>query len=305
MRIGGQDMLEKHAKLVSITIPLVWGFSYIFMTFGIAQIPTFELVTLRCSIAFLVMGVLFFKHLKNYLSKVLLLYSAIAGLLLFSVFACLVVGVTYTDASTTGFLQSTTVVIVPLMQVIFDRKLPQVRTMLACLITLVGLALLSGAQLMTLNLGAIAALLSAVIYAGHILFSKFAVQRIDATSLGILQLGFASLYGVLSSLFFEKVVFPSGLSSWIAILGLALLCSAYGFVMLAKLQFYVSAEFTGFMFSLEPVFTAIFAMIIFGESLQIKGYFGAILILIGVLLASSKKANRADKEQESSTSCAC
>lgn len=295
MRIGGQDMLEKHAKLVSITIPLVWGFSYIFMIFGIAQIPTFELVTLRCSIAFLVMGVLFFKHLKNYLSKVLLLYSAIA---------CLVVGVTYTDASTTGFLQSTTVVIVPLMQVIFDRKLPQVRTMLACLITLVGLALLSGAQLMTLNLGAIAALLSAVIYAGHILFSKFAVQRIDATSLGILQLGFASLYGVLSSLFFEKVVFPSGLSSWIAILGLALLCSAYGFVMLAKLQSYVSAEFTGFMFSLEPVFTAIFAMIIFGESLQIKGYFGAILILIGVLLASSKKANISDKEQESSTSCA-
>ena len=288
-------MLEKHAKLVSITIPLVWGFSYIFMIFGIAQIPTFELVTLRCSIAFLVMGVLFFKHLKNYLSKVLLLYSAIA---------CLVVGVTYTDASTTGFLQSTTVVIVPLMQVIFDRKLPQVRTMLACLITLVGLALLSGAQLMTLNLGAIAALLSAVIYAGHILFSKFAVQRIDATSLGILQLGFASLYGVLSSLFFEKVVFPSGLSSWIAILGLALLCSAYGFVMLAKLQSYVSAEFTGFMFSLEPVFTAIFAMIIFGESLQIKGYFGAILILIGVLLASSKKANISDKEQESSTSCA-
>ncbi|MDD6384804.1 MAG: DMT family transporter [Streptococcus hyointestinalis] len=74
--------------------------------------------------------------------------------------------------------------------------------------------------------------------------------------------------------------------------------------MLAKLQSYVSAEFTGFMFSLEPVFTAIFAMIIFGESLQIKGYFGAILILIGVLLASSKKANISDKEQESSTSCA-
>ena len=31
-------MLEKHAKLVSITIPLVWGFSYIFMTFGIKRL---------------------------------------------------------------------------------------------------------------------------------------------------------------------------------------------------------------------------------------------------------------------------
>ena len=67
-------------------------------------------------------------------------------------------------------------------------------------------------------------------------------------------------------------------------LGLALICSAYGWVMQTIVQSYVSAEFTSIMFTLEPIFTAIFAFIFFGELLSGLAFLGTILIFVGILL---------------------
>ena len=49
-------------------------------------------------------------------------------------------------------------------------------------------------------------------------------------------------------------------------------------------QSYVSAEFTSIMFTLEPIFTAIFAFIFFGELLSGLAFLGTILIFVGILL---------------------
>ena len=50
-------------------------------------------------------------------------------------------------------------------------------------------------------------------------------------------------------------------------------------------QKYTTPTHTGLIFSLEPVFAALFAFIFVGETLPVKGYLGAILILVGVLTA--------------------
>lgn len=69
----------------------------------------------------------------------MMIYSAFAGLLLFAVFYGLVVGVVDTSASTAGFLASTTVVIVPIIQAMMTRKIPDLKTIVAILIVLSGL----------------------------------------------------------------------------------------------------------------------------------------------------------------------
>lgn len=279
-------MIQKHAKLFSATVPLAWGMSYLFVALGASEIPAIELVSLRCGLAFVALVLLFFRHLQKTFSWKMMIYSAFAGLLLFAVFYGLVVGVVDTSASTAGFLASTTIVIVPIIQAMMTRKIPDLKTIVAILIVLSGLFLLTGADLSQFNFGAIMCLMAAALYAIYIILSKYFVERVDAMSLGIWQLGFASLYALMGTFVLERPVLPHSGTVWAAVLGLALICSAYGWVMQTIVQAYVSAEFTSFMFSLEPIFTAFFALLFFGEWLSGLAYLGTVLIFIGVVLVT-------------------
>lgn len=287
-------MIKKYAQLFSVTVPLAWGMSYIFMALGASEIPAIELVALRSGLAFLALILIFYRRLQKNFSWKLMTYSALAGALLFAVFYFLVVGVIDTSASTAGFLASTTVVIVPIFQAIMTRKLPNVKTIVAILIVLLGLYLLTGADLSQLNFGAAMCLLSAALYALYIILSKTFVDKVDAMSLGIWQLGFSSLYALIGTFSLETPVLPHSSTVWFSVLGLALLCSAYGWVMQTTVQSYVSAEFTSVMFALEPIFAAVFAFLFFGEWLSGLAFLGTGLIFIGVLLAiyQPKKSSR-------------
>ena len=273
-------MVQKHAKLFSVTVPLAWGMSYLFMALGASEIPAIELVALRCGLAFLALVLIFYRHLKETFSWKLMAYSAFVGILLFAVFYFFI----DTSASTAGFLASTTVVIVPTLRAIVTRKMPDAKTIIAILIVLSGLYLLTGANLSQFNLGAVMCLVSATLYAVYIILSKHFVEKVDPMSLGIWQLGFSSLYALIGTFAFEAPVLPHSNIVWFSVLGLALICSAYGWVMQTIVQSYVSAEFTSIMFTLEPIFTAIFAFIFFGEWLSGLAFLGTVLIFVGVLL---------------------
>lgn len=83
-----------------------------------------------------------------------LFYSAIAGALLFGVFICLLYGVAWTSASAAGFLQSTTVVIVPILQTIISKKAPQIRIIVGVVVVTIGLFLMNGGSIAGINAGA-------------------------------------------------------------------------------------------------------------------------------------------------------
>ena len=55
-------MIQKYAKLFSVTVPLAWGMSYLFMALGASEIPAIELVALRCGLAF------FGSHIKFFIA---------------------------------------------------------------------------------------------------------------------------------------------------------------------------------------------------------------------------------------------
>ncbi|WP_422108710.1 EamA family transporter [Anoxybacillus flavithermus] len=46
-----------------------------------------------------------------------------------------------------------------------------------------------------------------------------------------------------------------------------------------------TATHAGLIFSLEPVFAALFGYLFLGEVLSVKGYIGAALVLFGILYA--------------------
>ena len=121
----------------------------------------------------------------------------------------------------------------------------------------------------------------------HKLPSKRTTLGVLLALLGIWQLGFTGLYGVIFTFLFETPSLPGSGAQWGAILGLAIICSAFGFIVQPVAQEYTSPEHTSMLFALEPVFSMIFAYIFLHEKLSLQGAIGAFLIMVGVVIAAS------------------
>lgn len=267
------------------------------MKLGVNGLPPLTIVAMRCGIAFIVMSIIFFKRISK-VDKKTLKCSAIVGAILCGIFIGLLYGVKATTASTAGFLTSTTVIIVPILQAFITRKMPSNKIILAVIVVSVGLLLLTDGNIFAFKFGSQYCLLAALLYAIHIIVTNHFAQEVDTLQLGIYQLGFSTAYAIAGTFIFEMPELPHTSVQWLAVLGLALICSAYGFVMQPIAQKYTTPESTGFLFSLEPIFSAIFAFIFLNENMGLKGYFGAVLILAGVFIANSNYKLKSKKQEE-------
>ena len=104
-----------------------------------------------------------------------------------------------------------------------------------------GMLLLSGADFTSLNPGALIMLLSAFVYAGHIIVAKRFVEEVDPLSLGVWQLGFGGLFSGIAACVFGGFTLPSTPSEIVVVVALALICSAYGFITQTLVQPHVPA----------------------------------------------------------------
>ena len=136
-------MSTKKANLILTTCSMAWGTSYIFMKLGIEGLSPLMLMALRTGIAFLILVLIFFKRLLK-VNKRLLLYSAITGFLLFTNLTPILYGLNTITASQSGFILSTTVVLVPIIHAIISRKLPEHHVRLGIIIVLIGMVLING-----------------------------------------------------------------------------------------------------------------------------------------------------------------
>ena len=248
-------MDRKKAIALSFSVPVAWGFSYPLMKIGMDSMNATSIVALRCIIAFVVCLLLFHKRAFR-INRDLMVRAAIIGAIMATELTCMCLGSSLTSASTAGFLQSLTVVIVPFANAALLRRAPERKVLVGTAIVTCGMLLLSGADFTSLNPGAIIMLLSAFVYAGHIIVAKRFVEDVDPLALGVWQLGFGGLF------------------------------SAYGFITQTLVQPHVPAETTGFAFSLEPVCSAVFSFFLVGEVLSPIAFLGAALILTGVMVAT-------------------
>lgn len=289
-------MTQRKADFIIALVSVAWGSSYLLMKLGLDGIHPFNLIALRFGIAFIITALIFIKRVIK-IDRKTICYGALLGFILFSVFSFLMIGLQTTTASSAGFLTSTTVVFVPILQTILTWRKPKWTIVAGTTLTILGIALLTLKNSLTIETGAILCVFGAFSYGWHIIATDYLTQKSDGVLLGISQLGFTGLYGFIFSMIFECPVLPKTSIEWMAVLGLAVICSAFGFVMQPVAQRYTTPERTGILFALEPVFAAIFGFIFLHELLQIKGYLGAILVLAGVFV-SSVRTNENKLESE-------
>lgn len=290
------------ADLIMLFVTICWGSSYLFMKMGLDSIQEFNLIALRFGLAFILASIIFSRHLRQKINLKILLYSFILGFILFAIFTLITFGLKTTTTSNAGFLISLTVVFVPLISTfIFKNKIPT-KTILSIIIAITGIAFLTLQFPLTMSIGDLLCIAAAFLYAVHIIVASFAARRFDTLSLGILQLGFTGLFGFIFSIIFETPSLPKTSTGWFAILMLSIFCSL-GFVLQIIAQKYTSPARTGLIFSLEPVFAAICGFWFAQEILGFRGYIGAILVLLSIVLTAGNikfpsKAKHLSKAKE-------
>jgi len=277
------------ADLLLIGVTLCWGSSYLFMKLALTSMGEFNLIALRFGLAFVLAGLLFFGKMRRHLNRRMVGYAALLGFLLFGVFACITFGLGTTTMSNAGFLVGLTVIFVPLLSLVWLRHKPEARLLASVVLALAGIAFLTVQTPLGIRLGDGLCILAALVYSVYIIATGWAAKAADALTLGVLQLGFTALFGLVFSMLTEQPHLPDTAAAWGAVLALGIVCSGIGFIVMPIVQQYTSPTHTGLIFALEPVFAVFFGMLFAGETLPLKGYVGAAFLLAGVLIAEVRR----------------
>lgn len=267
-----------------LLVTLVWGATFVVVKWAIADLPPFPFLAIRFALAFLSLLPFVFMSRKKPDLKTILKGLGI-GVFLFSGYAWQTVGLQYTTASNTGFITGLSVVLVPALVAITTRTLPRPSLLLGVLSATVGLALLSLGKDFRLNQGDLLVLMCALSFALHIYLVGRYAPHADATLLAAAQIFSVSLLSGLFSIIIPQPPIHFTANVWLGLLLTAIPATSLAFFVQTKMQQFTSSSHTALIFSGEPVFSAIFAYFLAGETLSLRGLLGAALVLTGMLVA--------------------
>ncbi|WHY85739.1 DMT family transporter [Neobacillus novalis] len=276
--------LQLRADLMLLMITFFWGGSILLTKIGLDYLQEYNLISLRFTLAFLLSGIVFYKHIIKTDFKTVK-YAFILSFILFIVYVFATFGTKYTSISNAGFLFSLTVIFIPILSSVFLKQTPGKKVVFGIVLSIVGVGLLTLHNQFKIGFGDLFCILCALFYAVHIMITGAVARHVNAISLGVLQLGFVGLFSIIFSIFMEKPKFPDNYESWIAILALSIFCTGIAFIVQIIAQQHTSPTHAGLIFTLEPVFSSMFAFVFTGETLSFRGYLGALLLLISVLIA--------------------
>lgn len=269
------------------------------MKMGVETLGPFNIIFLRFTIAFVVVGLILHKRLRG-IDKETLKAGAISGIIMFSMTATTLIGLQTTMASTGGFVMSVNAVFVVVIQAVLLRRLPALSIIVAVILSMAGVYFLTDAKLLDFDAGTWWILLATLLNSVYIVYVGPASRRVDPLQLGIVQLGFAAVSGLVFSVFTGTLELPATPNGIIAVLGLSFIGSAYCFVMQPVAQKHTTSERVGIIWSTESFFAALFAFILLGERFTPLNVVGAALTFVAVLIALTdwKKAGMRSRRLE-------
>ncbi|HBJ36312.1 MAG TPA: hypothetical protein DDZ51_16485 [Planctomycetaceae bacterium] len=244
------------------------------------------LILLRFTSAFLIFAIVFSKILRR--AGIAEWWAGIQiGVFFYIGLILQIIALATIPASRSGFLTSLVAVFTPLLTAILLRVRPRLPVMIGVFVALLGVAVLTGLVVGSESGFSLAAdawqawtpgdtltTLGAVFFAGQIMLVDYHGKRLDAAALTpgmfVSTAVFALFTFVVASPFVTETS-PTGWLAlslrpqfWLLILALSVFSSVVAFNLMNTYQHYVSASQAGIIYTLEPVFASMAAMILPG-----------------------------------------
>ncbi len=276
---------QRRADLLLVMVTAFWGASYYLSDLCLTDLPPMTLNAFRFTSAFLLLGVLFWKRVLH-VNRRTLYYSLLVGLALSGTYIFYGYGLPLTSISNASFVCALPVVFTPIFDFLIHRTRPGRSFGIALVVCTVGLALLTLQDSLKPAVGDIICMGVPICYSFDLLITEKAVNdtEVDPLGLGVCQLGVVAVIMLAFSFFIETPHFPTTPAIWGAVLFLGILCTGVAFVIQSTQQKYTNASHVGLIFTLEPVFSCIVAFFFAKERLNVRGYIGAALMLLSLMM---------------------
>lgn len=278
---------------------LIWGGTFALIKNVFTDISPLLFLGLRFGLAAVLFLPFVYSVLKN-INKQTLIAGLILGAFYFSGFAAQTAGLNITTATKSGFITGTFVVFIPILQLIIEKRKPKWFNIISVLLVLFGLIMLSSkgenifdflSQLGSdFNIGDLLTLICAILFAFQVVYVDVFTKKYEYLPLVFIQLAITGIGGFLLSGVFSftgleiiKLNFNTNLI--FALLYTSVFASIIATIIQLKFQKLVSPTKAGIIFSVEPIFAAIFAYFLLSEKISNFGLAGCVLIFAGVIIS--------------------
>ena len=269
-------------------IAIIWGASFVAVKTALDFSSPFLFLTLRFFLASAILFLLFRKKITK-IDPTTLKAGLFVGLLVGIGYGSQTLGLDYTTASKSAFITGTFVILVPIFSIFFEKIIPRKLLWVGVAFAVTGLYLLTSPEGGEFNIGDKFTAIGAVAFGAHTVALQIYSKRCDFIQLTFLQVIVTAFIGLFSTLLFETPRFEANFTLISIITGTAIFPTLLCFYIMTKYQRYTSSTRAAIIYSFEPVSGALFAYLILGEILGIRGLSGAILIFVGMLLSELKK----------------
>ena len=265
-----------------LAVTACWGSTFFLIHDLLERVPTLDFLAIRFAIASLTLILLAPRALGR-LTRESRRQAVVLGCLYGGAQILQTAGLARTPASISGFITGMYVVATPVFAALILRTRIGGITWAAVAVAMVGLGVLTLGGL-SVGYGEALIFVAAMIYALHIVGLGAWSTPQQALGMSIVQLIVITVICTLCTAP-NGIVLPTRLDDWLSILYMAVFAGAAAMIGQTWAQAHLPPTRAAIIMSMEPVFAALFAVLLGGESMTIRMVFGGLLVLAAMLLA--------------------
>ncbi len=283
---------ELKASIMLFATAIIWGLAFVAQAAGMEHLGPLSFTASRCFVAvvFLYLTYKFFMmksasyREEKFDMKRTLVGGSICGLVFTIAINLQQVSLIYTTAAKASFLTALYIVFIPVIGLFFGRR-PSVKIIICIFLAMVGTYLLSINGGLKINRGDLIVILSALVFAIHILLLTKYSTNTNAVLVSLVQFAVCGVISLVGALVLEDISMDAILKSQATILYVGILSSGVGFTIQLMALKDLEPVVASMICSLESVFGALFGWLILSQEMTEREIFGAIVIFLATIFA--------------------
>jgi drug/metabolite transporter (DMT)-like permease len=281
------------ATLALLAITACWGSTFFLIKDLLDRVPVLDFIAVRFALASVSLCLLFPRALGRLTRRSV--ERAVALGAVYGVAQILqTAGLADTPASVSGFITGLYVVSTPVFAAVLLHSRITAVTWAAVALAVAGLAVLTLSGF-SVGFGEAITLVSALLYALHIVGLGAWSDARQAMGMSIVQLMMITVVA-LSATVWNGIDLPSTGRDWVSVVYMAVFAGALCLAGQTWAQAHLAPTRAAIIMSMEPVFAALFAVVLGGEPATSRMILGGLMVLGAMLLAELAPRRRIEAE---------
>ena len=281
------------ATLALLAMTACWGSTFFLIKDLLDRVPVLDFLAVRFALATVTLFLIFPRALGR-LSAAARRQAVVLGVLYGVAQILQTAGLAHTPASVSGFITGMYVICTPLLAAPLLRQRIGAATWGAVLLAVSGLAVLTLSGL-SVGYGEALTLVAAVLYALHIVGLGAWSTPGDAMGMTIVQLAVITAICLLVTAP-DGVVLPGTLADWASVVYMAVFAAGLALAGQTWAQAHLPPTRSAIIMSMEPVFAALFAVLLGGENLTVRMLVGGGMVVAAMLVVEVAPRRKVEAE---------